>query len=396
MADQYTVVTKKGYGQRIGNSLKNVGVGLLLFFGSFAVLYWNEGRVDISSIAVNAVEVSADQVAADANGKLVYTYGAVNSEETLGDNLFLISGDYLAVSRLVEMYAWVENSSTSSDTNFGGSETETTTYTYTTNWVDEVDDSQNFQVPLEHYNPAKIYESETTRATDAKLGAYTLDFDKLQLPDLNELAVNDTNTTVFGGAKLSGDYVYIPTTQSYSGTLPEGLSVGSTITGSLTSPQVGDMRVSYFVLPNNYEGTIFGKLEGEKIVNYVDLDDTGESLYRLFDGTRDEAIAMMHGEYKMMLWIFRAVGFVMMWMGLSLFFGPLSTLLDIVPFFGSLSRAVVGVISLVVSLVLSVVTILISMIVQNIVVLVVTLVVLVGIFVFILKKKGTKPTVVRV
>jgi len=76
--------------------------------------------------------------------------------------------------------------------------------------------------------------------------------------------------------------------------------------------------------------------------------------------------------------------------------GPISTFLDVVPFFGSLSRGLIGVVTLIVAIVLSIVTILISMIIHNIIALIATLVVLIGIFLWFWKKKGTKPTVIKV
>ncbi|MEK7086035.1 MAG: TMEM43 family protein, partial [Patescibacteria group bacterium] len=136
MSDQYKVVTTKGYGSRIVDSIKGVGMGILLFLASFGVLYWNEGRVDLSEVAKNAVEISSTEVAlAGVDGKLVSTNGKITSGETLGDGLYLNPGKYLSVHRDVEMYAWVEKTSSNSDTNLGGSETTETTYTYAKEWT---------------------------------------------------------------------------------------------------------------------------------------------------------------------------------------------------------------------------------------------------------------------
>lgn len=391
MPEQYKVVTTKGYGKRLMESFGGMAMGVLLFFASFGVLYWNEGRVDVSTVAVNAVEISADEVDTAADGKQVYVYGAVTAEQDLGDGLFLNPKDYLAIQRNVEMYAWTETSKSESDSNLGGSETTETTYTYQTEWISTVPDSSSFYIPTGHTNPAKPYESEEFRVSEVKVGVYDLDFEKIELPNFEKLTVNQDTVTLSGNAIIKDAYVYIP-----AGTLAPGSSAvtGGTITG--TTPQVGDARISYSVIKNGTEGTVFGKLKGEKIEAYVDLDDTGAKVYRFCDSSRDECIAQMHSEYKMMLWIFRAVGFFMMWIGLSMLLGPISTFLDVVPFFGSLSRGLIGVVTLIVALVLSIVTILISMIIHNIVALIATLVVLIGIFLWFWKKKGTRPTVVKV
>ena len=58
MQDQFTEVTTKGWGSRILNSIKGVLVGFLMFIVSFGVLYWNEGRIDVSKIAETSIEIN--------------------------------------------------------------------------------------------------------------------------------------------------------------------------------------------------------------------------------------------------------------------------------------------------------------------------------------------------
>ena len=105
-----TEVTTKGYFSRIGDAVKGVVFGLILFLGAFGVIYWNEGKVDISEIGKTAAKVSAETVDISADGKLVAVTGKAVSTEKLGDSMFLKPADYLAFSRSVEMYAWVEKS----------------------------------------------------------------------------------------------------------------------------------------------------------------------------------------------------------------------------------------------------------------------------------------------
>src|SRR3990167_6768796 len=124
-----TEVTTKGYFSRIGDAVKGVVLGLILFLGAFGVIYWNEGKVDISEIGETAMKVSAENVDTTAEGKLIAVTGMASSSEKLGDSMFLKPADYLAVSRNVEMYSWVEKSDSKSSTSTGGSETTSTTYT---------------------------------------------------------------------------------------------------------------------------------------------------------------------------------------------------------------------------------------------------------------------------
>lgn len=378
MAHQFTKTTKTGVGSRLVNSIKGVFIGILLFLISFGVLYWNEGRVDVSEVAKNAVEISAEEVDAGADGEFVYVIGDVVSEEQVGDGLYLISGDYLAVSRTVEMYAWVEETSSTTEDEWGGGETTETTYTYVREWVENPVLTGSFEYPEDHENPSKAIEDYDNRVGSAKVGVYELDMGKLVLAGYGDLSLSEDVIDLGedGEAELIGGYIF----------------VGD---GYLTSPEVGDLRISYSVIRNNTGGIIFAELDGDRLVTYVD-EDTEESLYRMFIGTRDDALATMHGEYKMMLWIFRLIGFVMMWVGLSSLFGPVVVLLGIVPAFGSISRSLVGFVTFIVAAVLSVVTVLVSMLLHSIVALVIAVMIILVLVVYFLKRESHGKSVIVV
>lgn len=370
-----TEVTTKGYFSRIGDAVKGVVFGLILFLGAFGVIYWNEGKVDISEIGETATKVSAESVDATADGKLIAVTGKAVSTEKLGDSMFLKPADYLAVSRSVEMFAWVEKSESKSDTNTGGSETTTTTYSYSTSWTSAPGSSSQFKEPAGHSNPEMSIKADTFHVNSAKVGAYDVDMSKLVLPNYENLTLKKEDLDLTKGVFENGFVL-----------------VGK---GTLASPQVGDLRISYSAVKNNLDGTVFGKLEGGKLVTYVD-QKTAESLYRLFNGTFDEAIKQMHTEYTMWLWIFRAIGFLMMWIGLSSLFGPISVVLDVLPILGSISRGAIGLLTFLVSLVLSILAIVVSMLIHSLVAMIVVAVVGIIAFVVVLKLKAKKPTVVHV
>mgnify|MGYP003964396171 CR=1 FL=1 len=370
MPDQFTEVTKVGYGKRLMNSIKGIVTGVILFVLSFGVLYWNEGRVDVSDVAVNAVEGDSASVSTEIDGQFVYLGGTLSTTETLGDGMWLNAGDYLALSRNVEMYAWIETSSSESETNMGGSETTETTYTYAMDWTSNPSDASGFKIPEDHFNPTLAYEAMDATVSSATLGAYNVNMDKLSLPAKKDLTLNEEMLDLIVGEEMRGNYVYIP--------------YGFEATGA----EVGDVRISYQVLGNNIDGTGFGEVSGDTLVPFVDAEMDNTRVYRFFDGTREEALATMHGEHVTSTWILRLVGFMMMWIGLGMLFEPLSTLLDVLPLFGSLSRGLTKVITFVVALVLSIVTILISMILHNIVALVIAVLLVVAAAVYFLKKKG--------
>ena len=381
MVDQFTQTTTTGYGSRIVNSIKGIIFGLLLFVASFALLYWNEGRVDLSSVAKTATDISSSAVNQSdvntLNGKLVSVTGVVNSSENIGDNLFLNPGNFIGVERKVEMYSWVENKKTTSNNNMGGSSTDTTTYSYTKDWKESPASSGNFQYPDGHQNPQKTLDNYNGYATSATVGAYYFDPPNITLPKFSKVQLSAQNTTLSNGAVLANDsYIFIPQNS--------GSNFGN--------PMVGDVRISYYVLKPGFNGTILGALNVGTINQYS--DQKGNNIYRLFAGTRAQAISTLHSEYTTISWILRLVGFLMMWFGLSLLFAPISVLLDILPIFGELSRVLIGVIAFLVSLVLTIVTILISMVAHSIIALIITLVitvaVIVAVLIFLREKKKAK------
>ncbi|MFA6295867.1 MAG: TMEM43 family protein [Patescibacteria group bacterium] len=381
MPDVFKEVSHQGYGSRVMGSFGGILIGIILFFASFIVLYWNEGRVDISQIAKKSVEVQSSKVDASLDQKLISVTGPITSSEKLSDKLFLNESDYIAIYRKSEMYAWTEKTDTDTTTQTGGSQTTETTYTYDTAWTSSPEKSSSFKHPEGHQNPNQSITSETFKVNNSNLEEYKLDMANLKLDtsllvSAKKLQLDSENTTLTEANKIVENY-YV-----YQGA------------GNISNPQVGDQKISYYVLPQKEIITVFGKLDSGKITTFTDEKDN--TLFRIFLGDRATAISTMKTEYTVMTWILRLVGFLMMWIGLSAMFGPISVVLDFLPFLGSASRGIIGFITFIVALALSVLTILISMIIHNIVALIIILAIIVisAIIItaiFMKKKKGAKP-----
>jgi hypothetical protein len=336
------------------------------------VLFWNEGRTGLFPVAQSTSEIASDVLSTDAslNNAGVSTSGKLTSDSLLGDDLYVKPGKYAAVGRTVEMYSWIEDSNSQSSSNVGGSETNTTTYTYKKDWKENVEKSANFNNPTGHVNPAKTLESKTFTIATAKVGVYEVNIKEVDLPAFEDLALNTDNflataSSLGQPSLVGGSYVYLTT--AAAGT-------------SYTNPQVGDMRVSYAVVNLNSDVTVFGKLQSGSIKSFSSAD--GQKLFRMFTGSREAALNQIKTEDTIMTWVLRGVGFFMMWIGLSSLFGPITTLADIIPILGSLSKSVVSGITFVIAFILTVITIVVSMILHNIIALiiigVIILVVVVG------------------
>ena len=352
-----------GYGGRIMNSIKGILFGIVLFLVSFGVLYWNEGRADMSDVAKKATVIEASNVTANQafDGLLVSATGTVTAEPMIGDDLYLKPGAYFAVERNVEVYSWVEQEETTTKTTTGGSSTSETTYTYVMEWADTPADSSNFHVPEGHTNAPASIDDLTKNVDEAMLEQYSFAPESVDAPSLSKVVLKADKLTLTQNASLANDtYVF----------------VRNSTTGTYTAPQLGDVRVSYNALPVPFEGTLFGKLDGGTIDPYV--SSKGDTLYRVFEGGHDESVAQLHSEYTTSLWIFRLVGFLMMWFGLTALFGPISIILDFLPVFGAISRALIGVITFAVALVLSAVTIVISAILHSLIAVIIVGVIALG------------------
>ena len=401
MPDVVTKVTKQGWFSRLGGSIKGIFIGILLFLVSFGVLFWNEGRYDFSKMAKDAIPISSEQLNTDAamNGKLVSVAGKLTTGEQLGDGLYLQPGDYISLVRNVEVYAWVENSSSESETNLGGSETTTTTYTYSKEWVNDAADHSTFEEPGGHENEDKSIPDADFKVNSAKVGVYDLNIAQLSLPGPQTLSLSKEMLTFEMPdveARMPDDMVFSDFFDDEEDTtvdLESKLRLEGTMyifsgTGTLADPQIGDMRISYQVVPNNIEGTLFGKLDGSKITSYADKDNN--KLYRFFSGSADDAVVTLHGEFKMALWLFRILGFLMMWIGLSMIFAPIGVLADVIPFLGSISRSALKFATFVISFILSVITIIVSAILHSWIALLVIAVLGAGFTYWYLKMKGQK------
>lgn len=372
MPDNFTKITTKSYGRRIMESVGRVVVGIALFFGSFGVLFWNEGRIDMSEIAKKAEVISSDTVDASKNGMFVAVSEKIMGSEDIGDDMYLKPGAYLLVNRSAEAYAWVEETESKTQANTGGSETTTMTYTYKKEWVSAAPDSSSFEYPESHENYTQTQEDGEYRPTTMSVGAYTLDGQTVDISGGDDLSLTAAMVNLPRGSAIQGSHIYL------DGADP-------------TAPAVGDERVSFSVLKEGFSGTVFGEVDGAELVRYTDED--GNTLFRVFEGGHDEALATMHGEYSIMLWIMRLVGFLMMWFGMQVVIAPLSVFLDILPFLGGASRAVTGGVTFLIALVLSTVTIIVSVILHSIVALIVVAALVIGAVLFLKSRKSTKPAV---
>lgn len=358
MSDQFVTTTRTSWLGNIMNSFVGVLFGIILFVVAFPVLWFNEGRTNMANVAKSSVLVDGASVNQQTEGKQVAVTGRLAADEQIGDTPYLAAGPYIQLNRNVEMFAWVEHKETDTRKDAGGSSTTTTTYTYDKQWTSSPEDSESFEHRQGHTNPPLPVKSTTVTVPSAHIGAYTIEPADITLPSSHDINLNSEIVTTSGNEKLVGNYIMLSK-------------------GSSNTPQLGDVRISYSGVSANTQAVAFGKQQGAALVPFLTAQN--DRLYRVFTNTdREGAIQEMNTEYVVMGWILRLVGFLLMWVGLGLCFGPITAFLDVLPFLGSAGRFMIGLVTLPVALVLSVITIVISIIAHNILALIVVLGLILG------------------
>ena len=344
--------TGTGETEHAGDALKSprrVAAGLLFFLASFALLWWNEGQVDISKIMRASIPVGAEAIDVAANGKFVSTTGEMKSEETLCDPGLLDFGPYIALCRKVEMYSWVQRESITTRKKLGGGETSRTTYDYAKEWAEKPSNSSFFQDPKGHHNPSPAMRNRTFKVLRATIGAYRFDPRYTELPDLSPLTITSENYIPSVRARHEGDHIF----------------VGQ---GTLKTPEIGDLRICYEAVQCGMAATVFGKLTGDRIEPY--FHKKKERVYCAIGGSREAAIEQMSSGRLVTSSTVRLGGFLMMWVGLCLLFRPANAALDIVPSLVGANGLVVGAAMLLAAFCLFLLTLLVSKSTDNPVVLI--------------------------
>lgn len=356
----------KNFGDRLVGSIGWLLIGVLVFLGSFVVLYKTEGRTDLSTVVDKAIEAEIAEQSGD-EGVFVYETGELQTSQYLSDDLYVIQGDYIVMDRLVEMYAWTEEKHTDDN--------EETYYTYETAWVDEVPDSDKFDEPRRHENPSKPDFSKRYIAGDATVGDYEINIDKIKFPSTNHLELDEEVADIYGYAEIvsdkSKDYIF------------DGY-------GTLDDPEVGDLRYSYSVLPAGERVTVFGKLSDGMLEAHNGEQE--KKVYRIFKGSKSDAQDVLKGEYEALGWAGKVGSFFLMWIGLLLILKPLSVSLEIIPILGKLGKGALGIITFVLALILTFISSFIFSMVQSVVGLIVIAAVVIAVGIYVNTMKQSLPT----
>jgi len=351
MSDTYTEVSHTSWFSRIAGALVGMLFGIVLFIVAFPLLFWNEGRaVDrikaLDEGASSVVTISADQVLAENQNKLVHLSAKTATEEVLADQVFGVSSNAIKFKRDVKIYQWKEESSTKKRKKLGGGEETVTEYTYSKTWDDELINSNQFK-KTDYKNPSSVpYNKTRQQANDVSMGAFKLpqsliskinNYQQIEITDAANLKLgSDIKASVYQGGY-------------YLGNNPD-------------APEVGDLIVTFsHALPSKV--SVVAEQLNDTFQEYS--TSSGGSLLLLQNG-EVSAQAMFEkakADNTILTWLIRAGGFLLMFAGLSMLLRPISVLADVVPLFGNIAEAGIAVVAFLIALLLSVITIAIAWII---------------------------------
>jgi hypothetical protein len=365
-----TEVTREGWFSRLGKSVGGMFGGIILFLIGIGVTAWNEGRAVKTAQGLaegSSAVVSVDSATADSanEGKLVHLSGLATTTETLRDDIFGLEAKALRLERHVEMLQWKEKSTSKTENKVGGGTETTTTYTYEKAWSDKVIPSDEFKEADKHANPGVMpLESASQSAKVVTLGGF-------QLGSSLAGQVGDSSTLpppaqLPAGFKAQGNTIYrsvaAPASPPAATANPLGSGIvtpAATTTTTTAGPQVGDVRITFkAVMPT--EVSVVAQQRGARLEPY--RTKAGTSIELVDDGVVPAAdmFASAVATNNMMTWLLRFLGFLALYIGMSMVLGPLGVLADVLPFLGSIMRFGTSLIALVIAVPTSLATIAIA------------------------------------
>ena len=298
--------------------------GIILFLGSFVVLWMNEGnnaqKIAIADYASkNAIQADATNINGENDGKLISTSAEAISDAVLGDENIEIPNS-LIVSRKVEMYQWVEN--------HDGADTK-----YEKAWSEDFVDTTYFE-DKSYKNPPLPIKSEVFSAEVAEFGDYTLNNEQILLIK-SENPVTDlpqnSKYTIVNGSYFSGK--------------------------DIENPQIGDVLITYSYVPSKTAVSIIGQQNSDNTISalqYKNMD-----IYIQYDGnlSKDEIINAYRQDNNNFTIFVRIAGCLLMFLGLKLFISPIIDIFNLIPILGKIADFILSIVLFLISICLSLITI---------------------------------------
>lgn len=333
---------------------------ILLIIG-VCLLWWNEGNYVKTASAIK--EAQSDYVTVkDAkydsknDNKVIVTSGSIIVGSDAIDETFQIGDRTAILERHVEMYQWDENCDSDNHCS------------YSKKWSDTPISSTTFKSG--HENPDMPFKSETFYSDNVTLGDFNLS-DK-NLSYLN----TDSTYKLEEKDATNNNMTLLSTNQLYKGK-------------DSTKPEIGDLKVSFSRFGSE-NVTVLGVQNDKNITKFV--GKSGKSVMYSMEGIRtgEEMFQKLVDNNKMMTWLLRLVGLILLISAVASIFAPIRLLTDRIPILNSIVGTLSGLFAILVGFALTVIVIAIAWLAYRPVAAIIAIAVVVALVVLFVKTKSKK------
>lgn len=336
-------VITRSWGSRLGDSIKGVFGGIVLFGLSFVLLWWNEGEAvrrykQLNEILIEGITVSAEAVVTANENALVHMSGMATTPDELRDPVFGLPVSAIRFRRSVEMFQWREEEVKETRDKIGGGPDIILSYRHRMEWSSTLIDSRRFEDPSpDRVNPPDMrYQGVEFIADTVNLGSFQLHPDMVRSSMNFWEPLNPRQPDLPEGARVEGRQIFF-------GRDP-------------ANPQVGDLRVTFEIVPDT-EITVVARQSENRLVPW--RDSKNQSIYLLRRGDHDlnDMVQMSRQDVRIQTWIFRGLGWLLMTIGINLVLRPIVMFGMVLPFLGRLIGGGLGLAAALLSAVLTLITI---------------------------------------
>ena len=185
----------------------------------------------------------------------------------------------------------------------------------------------------------------------------------------------------------------VATTMGTGNTMPATTATGAVQgTANPGNPQVGDVRISWTMIPAEMPVSIIAVQTGTTFAPYVAKDSAADGytvdLLETGTKTKEEMFQNAENANTMMTWILRIVGWLMMYMGLKMVFRPLEVLGDVLPILGDLIGIGTGILAFLIATPVALVTIAVAWLFYRPILGIILLVLAGGLLYLLIKKRA--------
>jgi hypothetical protein len=194
-------------------------IGSLLLITSIVLLFVNEGSQDFSKQVKNTIEIDLTQTDLTSTENMIAGYGIASSDQKIGDE-YIQDDSYLTLERTVETFVREESKKGEGDDTY---------YNYKQIRTTQPQSSNYFNQKEGHENKFTTIGALTQTAKKVKIGNYDIDINKVTLPKLKELKLDDAMLKNTKDTSIFNNYIYLGSQNNIR-------------------PENGDIRISYKAL----------------------------------------------------------------------------------------------------------------------------------------------------